>query len=129
DTLPEVALPGARLRVLAGAAYGVTSPVPVLSPLFYVKALLEAGAALSLPDGYAERAVYVVEGAIALDGETHAAGTLAALGARSTGSITAMEASRLMLLGGAPLDGERHIWWNFASSSAERIERAKEDWR
>jgi redox-sensitive bicupin YhaK (pirin superfamily) len=129
DTIPARELPGVRLRVLAGTAYGVTSPVPVLSPLFYVEALLEAGATLALPEGHAEHAIYVVEGAVAIDGATHAAATLIAAGARSNGQVTATEGSRIMLLGGAPLDGERHIWWNFASSSAERIERAKEDWR
>jgi redox-sensitive bicupin YhaK (pirin superfamily) len=128
-TLPEVELPGARLRVLAGAAYGVTSPVPVLSSLFYVEASLEAGAELALPDDYGDRAAYVVEGALRCDGEEHGAGTLLVLGARSSGRLAATAAARIMLLGGAPLDGERHIWWNFASSSAERIEKAKEDWR
>ena len=128
-TIPTRELPGARLRVLAGAAYGARSPVPVLSALFYVEALLEAGAELALPEGYAERAAYVVEGAIDCDGTTHGAARMVVLGARASGRITALEPARIMLLGGEPLEGERHIWWNFASSSPARIEQAKEDWR
>jgi redox-sensitive bicupin YhaK (pirin superfamily) len=128
-TIPARELPGARLRVIAGAAYGVTSPVELYSPLFYVEALLERGAELALPDEYAERAVYVVEGSITCDGRAHGAGTMLIFKPGRAARVCAGEAARIMLLGGAPLDGERHIWWNFVSSSRERIERAKDDWR
>jgi redox-sensitive bicupin YhaK (pirin superfamily) len=107
----------------------VRSPVTVLSPLFYVEAQLEAGATLALPEEYAGRAAYVVAGAVASDGRRHDEGAMLLYKEGVTASITAAERSRVMLLGGAPLDGERHIWWNFVSSSLERIERAKDDWR
>jgi redox-sensitive bicupin YhaK (pirin superfamily) len=127
--IPELGRPGARLRVIAGAAYGVRSPVEVLSPLFYVEARLEAGATLALPEEYAGRAAYVAEGAVVSDGARHGESSLLVYRPGAQASITAAEAARVMLLGGAPLDGERHIWWNFVSSSPERIERAKEEWR
>jgi redox-sensitive bicupin YhaK (pirin superfamily) len=130
STLPVVSRPAATLRVVAGEAYGARSPVPVLSPLFYVDASLEAGAELALPDEHEERAVYVVEGAIEEGGERFDAGTMIVA---SKGAKVAVRApagpARVMLLGGAPLDGPRHIDWNFVSSSKERIEKAKGDWR
>jgi redox-sensitive bicupin YhaK (pirin superfamily) len=122
-TLPSVELPGARLRVLAGQAYGVSSPVAVLSPLFYVAAELDAGATLTLPD-FAERGAYVLSGAVA----DHRAGQMLIFD-EGEARFVAREKSLVMLFGGAPLDGERHLYWNFVSSSKERIERAADDWR
>jgi redox-sensitive bicupin YhaK (pirin superfamily) len=129
ETLPSLKLPGAELRVLAGTAYGKTSPVRTFSPMFYVEARLDAGADLALPDGYEERAAYVVEGAVTCDGERLDAGAMVIAKAASPARVHAAEASRVMLLGGAPLGGLRHIWWNFVSSSEARIERAKGDWK
>jgi len=129
ETLPQLDRPGAQLRVLAGTAYGVASPARVLSPLFYVEARLERGARLPLPDEHRRRAAYVVEGAVSVDGKPHRDGAMLVFREGSGAELHALEPSRVMLLGGAPLDGERHIWWNFVSSSLERIERAKEDWR
>jgi redox-sensitive bicupin YhaK (pirin superfamily) len=129
DSLPTVEQPGARLRVLAGAAYGATSPVTVLSPTFYVEAQLERGARLALPDEYRGRAAYVVQGAVAVDGKTYGEGVMIVFKEGVPACVEALDPSRVMLLGGAPLDGERHIWWNFVSSSPARIERAKDDWR
>jgi redox-sensitive bicupin YhaK (pirin superfamily) len=126
--LPELAVPGARLRVIAGTAFGVASPVRVLSPTFYVEAVLDAGAVLALPDEYAERAAYVVEGAIECDGRRVETATMAIADGAGPAAFRALEPARVMLLGGAPL-GVRHIWWNFVSSSAERIERAKREWK
>jgi redox-sensitive bicupin YhaK (pirin superfamily) len=129
--IPEVERPGARLRVVAGAAYGATSPVAVLSPTLYVDVHLERGAELALPDEHAERAAYVIDGAAAdADdaGATHGPGAML-LFAPGPARLVAREATRVVLLGGAPLDGERHVYWNFVSSSRERIERAKDDWR
>ena len=128
DTIPQVERPGARLRVVAGAAYGARSPVKVLSPLFYVEAMLDAGTELALPDEYAGRAVYVVDGAIVCDDVRHGAHTFLVM-RPGAARIRAVEPSRVMLLGGAPLDGERHIFWNFVSSRRERIEQAKDQWR
>jgi redox-sensitive bicupin YhaK (pirin superfamily) len=129
ETIPEVGRDGARLRVIAGEAYGVRSPVAVLSPLFYVEARLEAGATLQLPDEHAGRAAYVAEGSVSSDGELHGESRLLVYRKGVPATLTAADESRVMLFGGGPLDGERHIWWNFVSSSLERIERAKADWR
>jgi redox-sensitive bicupin YhaK (pirin superfamily) len=128
-TIPVVERPGARLRVIAGSAYGATSPVQVLSPLFYVEAQLERGTGIELPDEYRGRAAYVVSGAVSVDGKTHGEGGMLVFREGVSARVQAAEETRVLLLGGAPLDGERHIWWNFVSSSAERIERAKDDWR
>lgn len=128
-TLPRLEKPGAVLDVILGTAYGATSPVGVLSPTLYVHAQLEAGARLPMDDTHEERAVYVVEGSLGCDGEPFAAGTLVVLRPGAKVVLTTNEKSRLMLLGGAKLDGERHIWWNFVSSDPARIERAKDDWK
>jgi redox-sensitive bicupin YhaK (pirin superfamily) len=126
--LPEVGHPGARMRVIAGTAFGATSPVKVLSPMFYVEARLDEGAELAFPDGHAERAAYVVEGAIECDGRQVEPATMAVAEGVAPATIRALRESRVMLLGGAPV-GPRHIWWNFVSSSRERIERAKRKWK
>ena len=128
-TLPALDKDGAQLRVIAGSAYGLTSPVVALSDLFYVDAVLDAGARLTVPEGYTDRALYVVQGDIELGGEIFVEGMLPIFDPHARVEVQARSRSRVMLLGGAPLDGERHIWWNFVSSSPQRIERAKADWR
>jgi redox-sensitive bicupin YhaK (pirin superfamily) len=128
-SLPAFDQPGARLRVLAGTAWGATSPVAVLSPTFYVDAALEAGARLPLPDEHAERAAYVVSGELACEEQRFVPGDMLVFRAGAPASVTAAAAARLILLGGAPLEGERHIWWNFVSSSLEKIEQAKLAWK
>ena len=130
-TIPSLEWPGVRLRVLAGAAYGAESPVAVQSPLFYVEAQLEAGATLALPDA-AERAAYVVSGALSVGGTPQATGDMVVFAdgeAAGEAQLRAHTPSRVMLLGGAPLDGPRHIWWNFVSSSEARIQAAARAWR
>jgi redox-sensitive bicupin YhaK (pirin superfamily) len=127
-TLPLIERPGVTMRLILGTAYGQRSPVAVLSPTLYVEARLEAGAELALPDEHHERAAYVVSGAIAVDDAPLGEAAMAIF-APGPASLRAREPSRVMLLGGAPLDGERHIWWNFVSSSKERIESAKQQWR
>lgn len=141
DSIPTFSFPGVTGSVLAGRAYGKASPVRTLSPLFYVDALLEPGATLALPRGYEERAAYVVEGQVQCDGHTFGERKLLVFKDDSVGSVggfdadsggpqlTALAPTRLMLLGGAPLDGPRFIWWNFVSSSLARIEQAKADWK
>jgi redox-sensitive bicupin YhaK (pirin superfamily) len=129
STIPEVARPGARLRVLAGAAFGVTSPVEVLSPTLYVDVALDAGAELALPVEHAERAIYVVAGEVSCEGEHVSPGAMLILRRGVPAVLRALAESRVMLLGGAAMDGERHLFWNFVSSSKERIERAKRDWK
>ncbi|MCA9529096.1 MAG: pirin family protein [Myxococcales bacterium] len=129
DTLPEVEVGAARARVLAGSAYGVTSPVETLSPLFYVEARLPAGAQIDAPAEHHDRAIYVVEGEVRCDGQEAAAGRMMVLTPGVNATVHATSDSRVALIGGEPLEGKRHIWWNFVSSRKERIEEAKRDWR
>lgn len=118
-----------RLRVLAGTAFGHTSPVAILSPLFYVEALLGAGAKLILPADYAERGVYVVSGEVRCGANTLVPHHLAILRSDVAAEIVSVSPARVMLLGGAPLDAPRTLWWNFVSSSKQRIVEASEAWR
>ncbi|MBW7833436.1 MAG: pirin family protein [Simplicispira suum] len=127
DALPVRDAGGAWLRVVAGTVYGLTSPVQTASPLFYVHAELQAGAELALPTGYSERAAYVVRGALEYQGTRYSAGQMVVFASDATGALSASEAATVMLLGGEPL-GHRHLFWNFVSTSRERIEQAKADW-
>ena len=126
--LPEIRRTGCVLRLIAGEGWGEQSPVAVSSPTLYAAADLAAGAVLELPHTAAERGVYVAEGAIEIAGRGHEDGELIEFAA-GTAACRALRDSRLIVAGGAPLDGPRHIWWNFVSSSEARIERAKQDWR
>jgi redox-sensitive bicupin YhaK (pirin superfamily) len=128
ERLPTQRLDGAEVRLIAGAGFGMTSAVTTASPLFYADANLVTGATLAVPADYTERAVYVVEGAIEIDDLVVGTGEMAVLAAGHAVVLRAGPRSRVMLLGGEPLDGDRHIWWNFVASSRERIERAKADW-
>lgn len=129
-SLPEIeAGPGCHLTLIAGEAYGAVSPVAVHSPLFYLEARLAAGEVLDLPEEHEERAVYLVEGSIETGGELLQPYNMAVFGEGRAPRITALEDSRMMLLGGARLPEERRIWWNFVSSRKERIEEAKADWK
>jgi redox-sensitive bicupin YhaK (pirin superfamily) len=128
-TLPTVELPGLTLRVVAGTAYGQTAPTSVLTPTLYVHAAMDTEAVLAIDDTHAERAVYVIDGEIECDGRAFAAATMVVLQAGTEVTISARTAANVMLLGGAPLDGPRHIWWNFVSTDRERIEQAKVDWK
>ncbi len=127
--LPLVEDGGLRARVVAGSAYGATSKLARLSDWFYVDVTLAAGASAPLDADHEERAVYVVEGEIDVAGDVFAAPRLLIFRPGDRITIRATKSSRLMMLGGAALGGPRHIWWNFVSSSKERIEQAKEDWR
>jgi redox-sensitive bicupin YhaK (pirin superfamily) len=131
--LPVFEGEGKTVRLIAGSLYGARSPVRTLSEMFYADVLLAPGATLEVPCEHEESATYVVEGSVELkpEGEVFAAGQLLVFrpGAEVLLGSDAAGPARLMLLGGEPLDGARHIWWNFVSSSAERIEQAKEDWR
>jgi len=128
-SLPEVEQRGARVRVLAGTAYGAASPVQTLSPLLYVEATIPAGGELPLPEEHRERAAYVVEGVIRCGAERLDPLRMAVFAPGSAPPLRAESAARVMLIGGAPIDGERHLWWNFVSSSRDRIEQAKRDWK
>ncbi|HEY1816696.1 MAG TPA: pirin family protein [Kofleriaceae bacterium] len=131
---PASALPahverGATTRVLCGEAFGIASPVRTASPLFYVDVVLEPGAAIALPSEYAERAAYVVEGAVTTGASRLEARHMAVWSKDAGPTLVADGPTRLVLLGGEPLDGPRFIWWNFVSSSKERIEAMAEKWR
>jgi redox-sensitive bicupin YhaK (pirin superfamily) len=128
-TIPKLQLDSARLEIVAGTAYEERSPVDVLSPTLYVHARIEAGGRLLIDDTHEERAVYVVEGAIECDAVTFLPGTMLVLRPGAQVTVAAEKPARIMLVGGAKLTGERHIYWNFVSSSKERIERAKDDWQ
>ncbi len=126
--LPEVSLPGAQVHLIMGEAFGASSPVKTYSPTLYMECKLEAGAELSLPDSASELALYVVEGAVEVEGDTLTTGVMAVGCPGKTVALKALEASRVMVIGGESV-GERHIFWNFVHSSPERIEQAKDDWR
>lgn len=127
--LPCITAPGLRLHLIAGAACGERSPVRVYGELFYLAGELQADADWTLPELAPERALYLASGELDINGTRLVAGQLLVLEAGSQARIAAPEHSRIAILGGAPLDSERHMWWNFVSSRRERIERAKADWQ
>jgi redox-sensitive bicupin YhaK (pirin superfamily) len=124
--IPEIEVGGARLRVLVGEAFGALSPVAVRSPTLYLDIALGAGDAFPLPPAQ-ERAVYVIEGIAQLDGEDIPGGRMVVLPEGEEPMLSADGDARVVLVGGAPL-GPRHIWWNFVSSSPQRLAQAAEDW-
>ncbi len=127
--LPRITGEGKRVRVVMGSLYGQTSPVAFPHASFYAEAVLAPGAVLPLDPDYDERAIYIVSGTVDIAGESFGAGRLLVFRPGDRISILAVDQSRLMLIGGEPMDGPRHIWWNFVSSSAERIRAAKADWK
>ncbi len=126
--LPGFDEAGVRGRLVAGKALGFEAAVPTHSPLFYLHWELEAGTRTELPADYPERAVYVVAGEIELGGRRFEAGQMAVLSPGGALAIAALAPSIVMAVGGDPV-GPRFIEWNFVSSSKERIEQAKADWR
>ncbi len=130
ETLPMMEGEGKQLRLILGNAYGERAPVETASEMFYIDAVLEAGAKLPLPDEHEDRGIYVVDGSIDVAGTSYEAGQMMVFKPGDRISVTAGETgARLMLLGGETLEGKRYIWWNFVASSKERIEEAKEAWR
>jgi redox-sensitive bicupin YhaK (pirin superfamily) len=128
NSLPQIEGEGERVRIIAGSLFGQNSPVRTFSGMFYADVALEAGAKVPLPTGHEERAIYVAEGAIDIAGDSFEAGRLLVFRPGDEITAKAQTPGRLLFLGGEPMDGPRHIWWNFVSSSRERIEQAKEDW-
>jgi len=128
NDLPDVEAGGVSMRLIAGNAFGVKSPVKTHSPLFYVHWALAAGVTVQLPADYPERAAYVVSGRIEAAGQTFEPGRMLVFSKGAAAALTAVTPAVVMGLGGEPV-GERHIDWNFVSSSRERIEQAKSDWR
>jgi len=128
DKLPRIEENGVRLTVVAGNAQGLSSPVRVFSPTLYLAGDLEADAVFELDDEHAQRVVYVIEGAARIGDQNVESQTLAVLPGKEMVRLHALTGSRVVILGGAALDAPRHLWWNFVSSSRERIEQAKRDW-
>jgi len=127
--LPVLTGEGKSVRLIAGEAFGARSPVRTSSPMVYADVALEAGAVLPLDPTYDERALYTVSGAIEIAGDGFGPGQLLVFRPGDRISVRATEAARFMVLGGEPMDGPRHLWWNFVSSRPDRIAQAKEDWR
>jgi redox-sensitive bicupin YhaK (pirin superfamily) len=129
-SLPLVEDGGVRLRLIAGTGWGLTAPVAVSSPLFYADAVLAPGAAFPLPDEHEERAAYVLDGEVEVAGDRFEPGRMLVFRAGDRPALRAgPQGARVLLLGGAAMDGPRHLFWNFVSSSRERIEQAKADWK
>ena len=129
EQLPIIEERGISARIIAGSLYGATSPVKTHTDLFYADVQLAAGAALPLPVDHEERGVYVAEGEVEVAGQSFEAGRLLVFRPGDAITIRARSNSRVMLLGGEPMDGPRYIWWNFVSSSKDKIEAAKDDWK
>lgn len=128
EDLPRITGEGKRIRLILGEAYGQRSPAAFPHPTFYAEAVLAPGAVLPLDADYDERAIYVTSGEIDIAGEVFGAGRLLVFRPGDRISVLAQTQARLMLLGGEPMDGPRHLWWNFVSSRKERIEQAKAEW-
>ena len=129
DRLPELDSDGVRLKLVMGDWEGVSSPVTQHSPTIYAAILLAPGAALVINHEADERALYLLEGDATVDGVPLAPQNLALLAPGHLPLLSSSGGARLMLCGGVPMDGERHVWWNFVSSSRDRINEAKRAWR
>lgn len=129
QAIPEKRDAGVYSRVLAGQYAGLTSPVQTQSPLFYVEVRLDAQAHTVIESNYTERAIYIVSGKLVIDEQEYDAAQMLVLAPGEEIPVTALTDSHFVVLGGEPLDGARHVWWNFVSSRLERIEQAKQDWR
>ncbi len=127
ENLPTFTDTGLWMRLIAGNAYGLQSSVHTHSPLFYLHVKLDKGSKMELPHDHSERALYIAHGSLEIAGNLYGRGQMIVFSKNETSTIRAKEKTELMLLGGEPL-GERFIWWNFVSSSKERIEQAKHDW-
>jgi redox-sensitive bicupin YhaK (pirin superfamily) len=129
DALPRIEGDGIAATLIAGTGWGKRSPVGVFTETLYADVRLGNGATLTIPAEHEERGIYVLAGGVEIAGERFGPGIMLALRPGGPIDVTAEAATHLMVLGGEPADGPRHIWWNFVSSSAERIEQAKADWK
>lgn len=130
SALPLIEDAGTTARLILGAAYGETSPVTMPSETFYLDVVLQPGASFPLPDNHEDRGIYVTQGSIDVAGDRFEEGRMMVFRPGDHISVTAgPQGARLMALGGATLNEKRYIWWNFVSSSKDRIEQAKQDWK
>lgn len=128
--LPELEGEGKEVRLILGTAWGETVPLQMPSEVFYADARLAPGAAIPLPDDHEDRGVYILEGDVTCAGQAFEAGRMLVFRPGDRVSVRAGDkGARIMLLGGATMDGPRFIWWNFVASSRERIDAAREAWR
>jgi hypothetical protein len=127
--LPTVEDRGTTVRLIVGSLYGRRAPVWTFSEMFYADAALEAGARLPLDASHEERGIYIVSGTVEIAGDAFDAMQLLVFRPGDPITVVARSPCRLMLLGGEPMDGPRHIWWNFVSSSKDRVDQAKADWK
>ncbi|SHH58599.1 pirin family protein [Cognatishimia maritima] len=130
DALPYFQDGGTSVRLILGTGYGATAPVTMQSEIFYIDAVLKPGAWFPLPDEHEDRGIYVTTGSIDVAGQSFEAGQMMVF---RPGDKMAVKAgptgARLLALGGATLNGPRYIWWNFVSSSLEKIDLAKQGWK
>jgi redox-sensitive bicupin YhaK (pirin superfamily) len=128
--LPELAGEGKEVRLILGSAWGETVPLAMPSEVFYADARLAPGAAIPLPDNHEDRGVYVLDGTVSVGNQGFEPGRMLVFRPGDRVSVRAGDrGARIMLLGGATMDGPRFIWWNFVASSKERIDAAREAWR
>ena len=127
--LPTLQDEGKQVRVMIGSLYGETAAVKTYSDTIYADVVLQPGARLPLDTGHEERAIYLMSGTHDIGGERYEAGRLIVFHPKHAATLVALENARFVIVGGATMDGPRHIWWNFVSSSKERIEDAKADWK
>jgi redox-sensitive bicupin YhaK (pirin superfamily) len=126
---PVIKENGKNVRVVVGALYGSSSPVPAVHETIFGDVHLKAGTSLPLDADHEERAIYVIEGVVDISGDRFEPGRLLVFKPGDAPTITAINNAHFVIVGGAPMDGPRHIWWNFVSSRKERIEQAKADWK
>jgi redox-sensitive bicupin YhaK (pirin superfamily) len=129
ERMPVIEDQGARARIIMGRMWGESSPVTCHSETIYADVALRPGGSLVIDPDAEERALYVVEGEASLDGLRLEPSTLYVLRPGICATLRSEQGAHAMICGGAPLDGPRHVWWNFVSSSRERINQAKEDWK
>lgn len=127
EDLPTWSEGGVHGQLIAGSAYGLRAGASTHSPQFYAHLDMQAGATAEIPDDYTERAVYIAAGTVELESATYGAGKMLVLGKHAS-FLRAIEPSTVMMLGGEPL-GERFLYWNFVSSSKDRIDQAAADWK
>jgi len=126
---PVIMENGKDVRVVVGSLYGASSPVPTVHETIFGDVHLKAGTSLPLDADHEERAIYVIEGVVDIAGDRFEPGRLLVFKPGDAPTITTVNDTHFVIVGGAPMDGPRHIWWNFVSSRKERIEQAKADWK
>ena len=129
EQFPVVRDQGKSIRVVIGSLYGARAPVATTSETIFADVVLKTGASLPVDVGHEERAIYVVDGEIDIAGDRFGPGRLLVLRPGDRITVSAVADAHAVLVGGAPMDGPRHIWWNFVSSRKDRIEQAKAEWQ